>query len=245
MSGWRESVGSDIRIGETGSDRNEKDDVIFLARPASEDGIGGILAIALDLMTVLGEWGVGLFTLIETVFPPVPSEVILPLAGYLSTAGGFSIPLLLFTSVLGAYLGALLLYWLGSAFGLERSIAALSRLPLVEREDFERASDWFARHGRAAIFFGRLIPGVRSLISLPAGAQRMNLLTFSVFTIAGSTVWNSLLIGFGAALGTQYQLVAEYSRYLNYAVAAALLGLLAWLVIRHERRRRGARRQRE
>ncbi len=102
----------------------------------------------------------------------------------------------------------------------------LSKLPLVERRDCERAAQWFARHGWSSVFFGRLIPGVRSLISLPAGAQRMNLLTFSVFTISGSGVWNTLLITIGAALGTQYQLLDRYSAYLNYAVYAAGIVLL-------------------
>ena len=114
----------------------------------------------------------------------------------------------------------------------------LAKLPLVDREDFERADAWFGRHGRASIFFGRLIPGVRSLISLPAGAQRMNLTTFSAFTIAGSGVWNGVLIGLGVALGTQYALVDRYSSYINYALYAVLAGLLVALIVRRVRRAR-------
>src|SRR5215212_2168114 len=106
----------------------------------------------------------------------------------------------------------------------------MAKLPLVDREDFERADGWFRRHGRASIFFGRLIPGVRSLISLPAGAQRMNLIAFSVFTLAGSVLWNGTLVGLGAALGTQYALVDRYSSYINYVLYAVLAGLLAWLI---------------
>ena len=199
--------------------------------------IGGLVGLALGLMQGIGEWGVGLFTLLETVFPPIPSEVVLPLAGFLSQQGELNLALTIITSTAGAYLGALGLYWLGAALGLERAIRWLAKLPLVDREDFERAADWFSRHGRSAVFFGRLIPGVRSLISLPAGASRMNLLTFSLFTIAGSALWNSLLIGLGAALGTQYELIATYSDWLNYAVYAALAGIVLWLVIRRIRRR--------
>ncbi|CAA9371683.1 MAG: hypothetical protein AVDCRST_MAG75-131 [uncultured Propionibacteriaceae bacterium] len=195
----------------------------------------GIAAWAARVMESVGEWGVGLFTLLETVFPPIPSEVILPLAGFLSEQGQLDITLMIFTSTLGAYLGALLLYWLGAALGLERSIRWLSRLPLVDRADFERAAGWFNRHGSASIFFGRLIPGVRSLISLPAGAQRMRLLTFSLFTIAGSGLWNTLLLTLGAVLGTQYELIQQYSRYLNYAVWAAVVAFLVWLVVRRIR----------
>ena len=202
------------------------------------DGVAGFAARAVD---ALGEWGVGLFTLAETVFPPIPSEVILPLAGFLTKQGTMNLALVLVISTLGAYLGALLLYWLGARLGLERSIRWLSRLPLMEREDFEKAAGWFSRHGRSAVFFGRLLPGVRSLISVPAGAQRMNLGTFSAFTLAGSGLWNGLLIGLGALLGAQYRLIDQYSRFLNFAVYAALAGFVASLIVRGVRRRRNSR----
>ncbi|MET1066032.1 MAG: DedA family protein [Arthrobacter sp.] len=205
------------------------------------DEMGGLVGFAARAVDALGEWGVGLFTLAETVFPPIPSEVILPLAGFLTRQGTMSMALVLVTSTLGAYLGALLLYWLGARLGLERSIRWLSRLPLLDREDFEKSAAWFARHGRSAVFFGRLLPGVRSLISLPAGAERMRLGTFSAFTIAGSGIWNALLIGLGALLGAQYRLIEEYSRFLNLAVYAALTVFVGWLIFRGVRRRRSSR----
>ena len=200
----------------------------------------GVLGWAQRVITGLGEWGVGLLVLLETVFPPLPSEVILPLAGFLSSQGAIDLLLVILTATGGAYLGALLLYGLGARLGLERSIRGLSRLPLVDRADFERSARWLDRHGRASVFFGRLIPGVRSLISLPAGAQRMPLLSFSLFTLAGSGLWNTVLICVGAALGSQYALVDRYSRFLNYAVYAVLALLLGWLVVRSLRRRRAA-----
>lgn len=204
--------------------------------------LGGIVGLAAQVIDALGEVGVGLFTIAETVFPPIPSEIILPLAGYLTQQGTMSFPLVIVTSTLGAYLGALLLYFLGAKLGLERSIRGLARLPLVDREDFEKAADWFSRHGRSAIFFGRLLPGIRSLISLPAGAQRMNLVVFSLFTIAGSGLWNSLLITLGSLLGRNYEVVEKYSRLLNYAVYVAIAAVIAWLIIRRVRRGRRAKR---
>lgn len=198
-------------------------------------GIAGFAARGID---ALGEWGVGLFTFAETIIPPIPSEVILPLAGFLTRQGTMSLVLVFVTSTLGAYAGALLLYWLGAKLGLERAINGLSRLPLMDREDFEKAADWFRRHGKSAVFFGRFLPGVRSLISLPAGAERMNLATFSIFTIAGSGLWNALLIGLGALLGAQYHVIDQYSQYLNYAVYAALAATIAWLSVRAYRRQR-------
>lgn len=210
---------------------------VLRAQGSTED-LTGIVGIAARVIDALGEWGVGLMTFLETVFPPIPSEVILPLAGFLAQQGSMNIVLVFVTSTLGAYAGALVLYWLGYKVGLERSITLLSKLPLVDREDFEKASGWFERHGKSAIFFGRLLPGVRSLISLPAGAERMNLMTFSIFTIAGAGLWNAILIGLGSLLGTQYHLIDQYSRFLNYAVYAALAAFLGWLLIRHVRRRR-------
>jgi membrane protein DedA with SNARE-associated domain len=202
------------------------------------DELTGITGFAARGIDALGEWGVGLFTFAETIVPPIPSEVILPLAGFLTTQGTMNLVLVLVTSTLGAYIGALLLYALGARLGLERAISGLSRLPLVDREDFEKAADWFQRHGRSAVFFGRFFPGVRSLISVPAGAGKMNLATFSIFTIAGSGLWNALLIGLGVLLGAQYHLIDQYSKYLNYAVYAGVAATVAWLLVRAYRRNR-------
>jgi membrane protein DedA with SNARE-associated domain len=202
---------------------------------------GGLTGTVLDLMEALGAVGVGLAILLETVVPPIPSEVILPLAGYLAKQGSLSLLLVVVTSTLGAYLGALLLYWLGAKLGLERSIRWLSKLPLVDREDFEQATAWFRRHGRSSIFFGRLLPGIRSLISLPAGAAAMPVGTFSLFTLAGSGLWNGALIGLGYLLGTQYRLIEEYSRFLNYAVYGALAVAVVLLVVRRTKRAKANR----
>ncbi len=222
---------------------------LLLAAPAAPTASGapgsltesdGIVGIASRVIDAAGEWGVGLLTFVETVFPPIPSELILPLAGALAGSGDMNVVLLVATATLGAYVGALVLYWLGAVLGLERSIRWLSKLPLVDREDFDSAAGWFHRHGRSAVFFGRFIPGVRSLISLPAGADRMPLVTFSLFTIIGSGLWNTLLIGLGVALGTQYELIDRYATYLDYAVYAAIAGVVLWLVVRAVRRRRAA-----
>jgi membrane protein DedA with SNARE-associated domain len=209
------------------------------------DDLHGLVGIAARVIRALGEVGVGLLTLLETVFPPIPSEVVLPLAGFLAQQGEMNIVLVAISATLGAYLGGLLLYWLGAAIGEERTIRLLAKLPLVDREDFERASRWFSRHGRSAVFFGRLLPGVRSLISLPAGANHMHLLTFSVFTLAGSALWNGLLIGLGSLLGTQYELVDRYSWVLDLVVYVAVAALIIALIVRRIRRIRRGRRGRD
>ncbi|MCW4384966.1 DedA family protein [Salinibacterium sp. SYSU T00001] len=208
------------------------------AEGESATDLGGLVGAAATVLETLGEVGVGVLTLVETVFPPIPSEVVLPLAGFLAQQGRMNFVFVLIAATAGGYLGALALYALGRRIGEERSIRLLSKLPLVDREDFEKASRWFQRHGRPAVFFGRLLPGVRSLISLPAGAEKMGVASFSLFTIAGTALWNGLLVGLGALLGTQYQLIDQYSWVLDAAVVAALVGVVGWLVIRRIRRRR-------
>jgi membrane protein DedA with SNARE-associated domain len=198
----------------------------------------GLLGWAERVMNAMGEWGVGLLVLLETIFPPLPSEVVLPLAGFLTSQDTMMLPLVIVMATVGAYLGALGLYAVGARLGQERSVRLLSKLPLVDAEDFRRAGRWFERHGRSSVFFGRLVPGVRSLISLPAGAHRMPLVQFSLFTLAGSALWNGVLVGLGAALGTQYALVERYSRFLNYAVWTAIAVLVVWLIIRRVRQNR-------
>lgn len=203
--------------------------------PQEQSGLTGVIT---DVMSALGEIGVGVLVLLETVFPPIPSEVVLPLAGFLSQQGEMNAVLVLALATLGSYVGAVLLYLLGAKLGEERVVRGLSKLPLVDRNDFERAARWFDRHGRSAVFFGRLIPGVRSLISLPAGAEHMPLGTFTLFTVAGSLLWNVLLIGLGYFLGTQYHLVDQYSQYFDIVIYVALGALVGWLILRRVRRRR-------
>ncbi len=214
---------------------------LLAASSGNDEQLSGILGFATRIIQALSEWGVGLLTLIETVFPPIPSEVILPLAGFLSSQGDMNIVLVFVTATLGGYAGALLLYWLGRAYGEERTIKLLSKVPLMDREDFEKSTDWFKRHGRRSIFFGRLIPGVRSLISLPAGSTRMPIVTFSLFTLAGTAVWNALLIGLGAALGSQYELIDRYSSILDAVIIGLVAVGIVLLVIRRVKRRRAER----
>ena len=206
--------------------------------PADLPGLTGWVASVIER---LGEVGVGLLTALETVFPPIPSEVVLPLAGFLTRQGDLSLPLVLTTATAGSLLGALLLYALGARLGQERMAAALARIPLVDLDDVQRASDRFDRHGRAAVFFGRLIPGVRSLISLPAGTNRMPLLRFVVYTSAGSLLWNGLLIGAGVWVGGRWSQVQQYADWLDRALVVGLVAWTGWAVFRRVRSRRRRR----
>jgi membrane protein DedA with SNARE-associated domain len=197
---------------------------------------GGLTGMVLTIVGHLGEVGIGVLTLIETVFPPIPSEVVLPLGGYLAERGRLDLVWLLVAATVGSVAGALILHAVGARLGPDRAARALARLPLVDRSDVDRAVVWFERHGPWAVLLGRLVPGVRSLVSLPAGAAHMGRVRFTLLTALGSLVWNGLLVGAGYALGTQYRLVERYSDVLDTVLLGALALVVLVLVARRVRR---------
>lgn len=208
---------------------------------AADHGFTGLTGFAADVLTALGDIGVGVLVFLEVLVPPIPSEVILPFAGYLSQSGSLNLGWLILWSTLASWLGALLLYGLGAAIGMDRAVRMLAATKLVSRSDLERGSEWFVRSGGWTVLVGRMVPGVRSLISIPAGASRMNLATFSIYTIIGSGLWNALLLGVGAALGTQHEKLEQYLGYLDYAVYSAIAIALVVLVVRRIREASGER----
>ena len=203
-----------------------------------DHGFTGLTGFAADLLDALGEFGVGVLVFIEVLVPPIPSEVILPFAGYLSQASDLQIGWLIAWSTAASLAGALLLYWLGAAVGMHRAIDLIARTRLVSRTDLERGADWFTRRGAWSVLVGRFIPGIRSLISIPAGAARMGLARFCVYTVIGSGIWNAFLIGVGATLGTQHELLDQYLGYVDYVVYAAIAIALVILVVRRFREQR-------
>src|SRR3954449_4450919 len=200
----------------------------MLLGAASSDQ-GGITGWLLDRVDTLGPVGVGISILLETVIPPIPSEAVLGLAGVLINQGRMSIvPVILFAT-LGSVLGALFLYYVGRALGPRRSHAFLDRLPLVETQDVDRTFAWFERHGRWAVFLGRMVPIVRSFISVPAGVVRMPLGRFVLLTAAGSLIWNTVLVSLGVAAG---DFIEKNLHYLDYVVVAVAVLAVAWFVYR-------------
>ncbi|WP_010120550.1 DedA family protein [Corynebacterium nuruki] len=199
-----------------------------------------------SLMAVIGAPGVGLAILIETVFPPIPSEVVLPLAGFASTEGRMSALAAFLWATAGSVVGAWLLYWLGAAVGADRLRAVADRMWLTEGADVDRALHWFDRYGEATVLIARVIPGIRSLVSIPAGVHRMGPVKFTLLTTLGSAVWNAVLIGLGVLLGDNYHRVSDtidnFSTLIYVLVALACVAGVIWLV-RRDRRRKAARRE--
>ena len=188
------------------------------------------------LLGSLGYVGVTFLMFLENVFPPIPSELIMPLAGFTAAQGKLSLVGVVAAGTLGSVLGALPLYYLGRRLGAARlkSLADRhGRWLTLDGDDIERAIAWFDRHGGAAVFIGRLVPGVRSLISVPAGIDRMPLVPFLLFTTLGSGVWTGLLAYLGHLLGGRYQEVERYLNPVSYAVLGAVVAVYLWRVIHH------------
>lgn len=192
------------------------------------------------LMNLIGAPGAGLAIALENLFPPLPSEVILPMAGLAAARGSFSLFEALAWTTAGSVAGALALYALGAWLGIDRLRALVRRMPLLKVEDVDRTVAWFQRHGGKAVFFGRMLPIFRSLISIPAGVTRMPLWRFGLLTLAGSFIWNAVFVLSGYLLGDQWHIVEEYAGVLQYAVIAVAATALVWFTVNRVRQLRGA-----
>lgn len=190
-----------------------------------------------DLLHSLGLLGAALGSGIDSILPFIPSEVILPLVGFAAGHDVFTLPAALVAVTLGSLAGGLIDYGLGRWIGRERTAQLFDRLPLLKVEDLERSEAWFTRHGKKAVFFGRMVPAVRVLISVPAGVERMNVLTFALLTGSGSLLWNSIFVVGGWKLGTNWYAVAPYVHWFSRAVIVAAAVAIVWFVIARLRSR--------
>lgn len=190
------------------------------------------------VVSTIESWGyLGVFALMvaENVFPPIPSEVIMPLAGFLAGAGKLSLGLTILVGTLGSVLGTLMWYYIGLWFGeerLKRFAARHGRLLTLSPSDIDAAHEWFQRHGAMAVFFGRMIPAIRTLISVPAGLARMPLWKFLAYTTVGSALWTGLLTLAGLLLHENYALVGHYIDPLSKVVVVTVVAVYIWRVIR-------------
>lgn len=208
------------------------------AAGSDQSGLTGLAGLITDIIAALGPIGVGALVALETVFPPIPSELILPLSGYLASRGQMALATVTIAATVGSLVGALVLYWAGAALGQRRLRRLAERTPLVEVGDLERAEQWFDHHGGRAVLIGRVVPVVRSLVSVPAGLEGMPLPRFILYTTIGSGVYNLVLVGSGWLLGSRWRTVEQYSNYLNYAIYAAIAVAVGLFVVKRLRRRR-------
>lgn len=218
---------------------------IFSALTGAGEGswLDPIVTWIINLMNVIGAPGVAIGIAVENLFPPIPSEVLLPLAGFTAAMpeAKFSPFEAILWATAGSLVGALFLYWIGAKLGHDRMVALANKLPLVSGSDVEKTVAWFNKHGYKAVFFGRMLPIFRSLISIPAGVERMNLLRFSLLTTAGSLIWNTIFVSAGYLLGDRWQEVSGFIDYFKYVILALIAALLVWWLFKKFRAHRAAK----
>lgn len=190
-------------------------------------------------LTAGGSFALGAIMFLENVFPPIPSELVLPYAGFLVGRGTISWFEALLSSSVGSVLGAVVLYALGR-YGGRPVILRYRRLLRFSERDLDRADAWFDRHGPKIVFFARMVPLARSIVSLPAGWSQMPMGRFLVLTTLGTVAWNSLLIGGGFLLGENYERVGEvadtYSNVILAVTVVATVALVVWWLRRRPQR---------
>ena len=207
-----------------------------------------------DVINQFGYFGVALLVVIENVFQPIPSEIVLPFAGFVAQQGASAVNAtagaaqsdttvigMMIAATIGSVVGALILYFVSAAIGPERLRGFVERFGKwfgVKSADLVRAEEWFDRRSNAAVLVGRCVPLIRSIVSIPAGFRRMKLTSFVVLTAIGSAVWNIALIGAGALLGDQWERVGEYVGVFQWLVIAAVLVFLVRFVASRLKKRR-------
>nr|WP_315268292.1 DedA family protein [Microbacterium lemovicicum] len=196
-----------------------------------------------SLMEVIGPVGAGAAIALENLFPPLPSEVVLPMAGLTASRGSFTLAEALIWTTIGSVVGAYVLYGLGRWLGAQRLRRVAGWMPLMKVEDVDKTVAWFQRHGAVAVFFGRMIPLFRSLISIPAGVSGMKWWTFGLLTAAGSLVWNTIFVMAGFLLGENWHVIEAYADVFQYIVIALIVAAVAWFVVVRVRAAASSRRR--
>ena len=198
--------------------------------------MGDIGAWVLDVIAALGYVGLALLLVAENLFPPIPSEVVLPLAGFLVGRGDLGFWQALLASTSGSVAGALILYALGR-YGGRRLVLRYGRFLRVDEDSLDRADGWFRRYGDWVVLFARVVPFARSVVSIPAGTMKMPAIRFTMMTALGSFAWNTLLIGAGVILGANWQQVEAWiGSYSNVVLVVTAVAIAILLVLRQLRK---------
>lgn len=196
----------------------------------------------LHIIEQFGYFGVFFLILIENVFPPIPSEVILLFSGFFSSYTSLSVFYMILASTLGSFLGAIILYYLGKIFNKERLKkivnGRLGKILFLKEKDIDKADEWFDNKGNKSVFFCRFVPIVRSLISIPAGMSEMPMGKFIIYTICGSMIWNTVLICLGYRLGSNWEYVLTILDKYQMLVIVILVIIFGYVIIKFYRKKR-------
>lgn len=192
-----------------------------------------------NMVESMGYLGVGLLMMLENVFPPIPSELVMPLAGYVCSKGQMNLWLAIAAGSVGTLIGTL--PWYGLARWLDREkvrdwIDRHGHWLTVDNDELDRAERWFDRHGAWMVIVGRLVPGIRTLISVPAGFCRMPLLKYLLYSALGTVVWTGILAYLGKVLGERYETIGKYVGPVSYVVLGTMLLIYVVRLVRMRRR---------
>ncbi|MEK3732163.1 DedA family protein [Paenibacillus sp. FSL M8-0334] len=195
-----------------------------------------------DIMEQFGYIGVFLMIALENIFPPIPSEIILTFGGFMTTYTSMTVPGVVAAATLGSVVGAVILYGIGRLLDVERLEKIVERwghILRVKKEDIRKADAWFDKYGYWTVLFGRMVPLIRSLISIPAGMSNMKFGMFLLFTTIGTLIWNVILVTVGAMLGESWEDIVAFMdvySHLTYAVIAVALVVLLFLFFRKRKK---------
>ena len=190
------------------------------------------------VMNSMSYFGIIFLMFLENVFPPVPSELIMPLAGFSTTQGKMSLIGVTIAGMIGSVLGALPIYYLGKIVGerrLKQWADKYGKWLTISGKDIEKSKKWFGQHGQKAVLIGRVVPGVRSLISLPAGMSGMPLVPFLLYSAIGTGIWAFILAWLGRLLGNNYEKVSRFLGPISYLILAALLVAAVVVVMKRKK----------
>ncbi|PRY95760.1 membrane protein DedA with SNARE-associated domain [Hasllibacter halocynthiae] len=196
-----------------------------------------------SIMGTAGPAGVAFLMLLENVFPPIPSELVMPLAGFSAARGDMTLWAAILAGTGGSVGGAWLWYWAGARLGedrLKRLAERHGRWLTLTPDEIDRADEWFRRHGRIAVLVGRLVPGVRTLISVPAGLSKMPLGAFLLYSSIGSLIWTGILAGAGYLLEGEYERVSHWLNPVSNVAVVVLVLIYLWRVVTFDRRKRSS-----
>lgn len=197
-----------------------------------------MLEYIIDTINSLGYFGIAFLMALENIIPPIPSELIMPLAGFTVTQGEMNLVLVVIAGTIGSVVGATPWYFLGKYWGLKRSKRIADRYGkwlTLSGKDVETAKQWFDRRGSFATAIGRLVPGVRTYISIPAGIGKMSFIPFLLYSTLGSVFWVSLLTGAGYIFGANYERVGAYLKPISILVLVAIFAYaIYWIVKRKQ-----------
>ena len=184
----------------------------------------------------MGYWGIFLLMFLESTFFPFPSEIIMIPAGYLAYKGEMNLYIVVLVGILGSVGGALFNYYLAMHFG-RKFILKYGKYFFIKEETLDKLEAFFVKHGELSTFNGRLIPGIRQLISLPAGLARMNVARFSLYSALGAGIWVIVLVALGYVLGSNEELISEYLKTATVIALISVVFITIFYVVRHKRRK--------